>query len=124
VNIALWIVAGVLAAAFSIAGSTKLLIPRERLARAPGAAWVWDFSPGFIQTVGAIEIVGVIGLILPRLLDIAPVLTPLAAVGLGLVMIGAIIVHFRRHEIKQVLGLFSTYLAAAIFVALGRFFIG
>lgn len=64
---------------------------------------------------------GVIGLILPRLLDIAPVLTPLAAVGLCLVMMGAVTVHFRRHEFKQGLGLIPTYLALAAFVAFGRF---
>src|SRR6266496_3794345 len=106
-NTALWIAAGLLAAAFLIAGSTKLLIPREKLARAPGGGWVLDFSPTFVKAVGAIEIVGVIGLILPRLLDIAPVLTPLAAVGLGLIMTGAVIVHFRRQEFKQALGLAS-----------------
>ena len=65
------------------------------------------------------EILGAIGLILPALLDIAPVLVPLAAVGLGLIMTGAAIVEFRRQEFKHVL-LNLTYLGLAAFVAFGR----
>lgn len=121
-NTALWIVAGFLAAAFLVASSTKMAIPQKKLAKAPGAGWVLDFSPGFVKAIGAVELLGVLGLILPRLLDIAPVLTPLAAVGLGLVMIGAAIVHSRRQEFKIVLGNLA-YLALATFVAFGRFFI-
>jgi hypothetical protein len=60
-------------------------------------------------------------LILPRLLDIASVLTPLAAVGLGLVMAGAVSVHFRRREFKQRALSIPTYFALAAFVAFGRF---
>jgi DoxX-like family len=59
-------------------------------------------------------------LILPALLDIAPILVPLAAVGLALIMVGAVIVTFRRHEFKHV-PLNLTYLALAAFVAWGRF---
>lgn len=120
-NTALWIVAGILAAVFLLAGFNKLVIPREKLAKAPGGGWVWDFSGGFVKALGALEILGVIGLILPRLLDIAPVLVPLAAVGLGLVMVAAVIVESRRQELKIVL-LNVNYLALAAFVAFGRFF--
>lgn len=119
-NLTLWIAAGLLAAVFLFAGSGKLLIPREKLARAPGAGWVWDFSAGFVKALGAVEILGAVGLILPALLDIAPILVPLAAVGLGLVMIGAAIVEFRRREIKHAL-VNVTYLALTAFVAWGRF---
>src|SRR5260370_8214281 len=86
-NLTLWIIAGLLAAVFLLAGANKLFIPREKLARAPGGGWVLDFSAGFVKALGAVEILGAVGLILPALLDIAPVLVPLAAVGLGLVMI-------------------------------------
>ena len=120
-NVALWIVAGLLAALFLLAGSTKLFIPWERLAKAPGGGWVNDFSPGFVNFLGAVEILGAVGLILPALLDIAPVLVPLAAVGLGLIMIGAAIVEFRRQEFKHAL-VNLTYLALIAFVAWGRFF--
>jgi hypothetical protein len=119
-NLALWIVAGLLAAVFLFAGSSKLFIPREKLAKAPGGGWTLDFSVGFVKALGAVEILGAVGLILPALLDIAPVLVPLAALGLGLIMIGAALVEFRRQEFKHVL-VNLTYLALIAFVAWGRF---
>lgn len=119
-NIALWIVAGFMATGFLVAGVAKLLIPRETLARAPGGGWVMDFSAAFVKALGAVEILGAAGLILPAVLRIAPVLVPLAAVGLGLDMAGASVVEFRRHEYRHMLGnLF--YLALLAFVAWGRF---
>ena len=82
-NTALWIIAGLLATVFLVARSNKLFIPREKLAKAPGGGWVLSFSGGFVKALGAVEILGAIGLILPALLDIAPVLVPLAATGLA-----------------------------------------
>ena len=119
-NLTLWIIAGLLAAAFLLAGASKLFIPQEKLAKAPGAGWVLDFSAGFVKALGAVEILGAVGLILPALLDIAPILVPLAAVGLALIMAGAAIVEFRRHAFKHALGNLI-YLALAVFVAWGRF---
>jgi NAD(P)-dependent dehydrogenase (short-subunit alcohol dehydrogenase family) len=119
-NLTLWIIAGLLAAVFLVAGASKLFIPQEKLAKAPGAGWVLDFSAGFVKALGAVEILGAVGLILPALLDIAPILVPLAAVGLALDMAGAAIVEFRRHEFKHALGNLI-YLALAAFVAWGRF---
>jgi len=103
-----------------LAGANKLVIPREKLAKAPGGGWVMDFSAGFVKALGAVEILGAVGLILPALLDIAPVRAPLAATGLATIMVGAAIVEFRRREFKHVL-LNLTYLALLVFVALGRF---
>jgi hypothetical protein len=119
VNTAQWTVAGILAAAFLVAGSNKLFISREKLAKAPGGGWVLDFSAGFVKVLGALEILGAAGLILPALLDIAPVLGPLAAAGLGLVMIGAATVEFRRREFKH-MALNIVYLALIAFVAFGN----
>lgn len=119
-HLALWIVAGLMAAIFLLAGANKLFIPQEKLAKAPGGGWALDFSPGFIKALGAVEILGAAGLILPALLDIAPILVPLAAVGLGLIMIGAATVTYRRQEFKHVL-LNLTYIALIAFVAFGRF---
>jgi hypothetical protein len=118
--IALWIVSGILAAVFLVAGGNKVLIPREKLARAPGGGWVLDFSPRFVKTLGVLEILGAIGVVVPALLHIAPVLTPLAAVGLGIVMIGAAVVESRRREFRHA-ALNVLYLALAVFVAWGRF---
>ena len=119
-NIALWIIAGLLAAVFLIAGANKLFIPRQKLAKAPGGGWVLDFSGSFVKTLGAVEIVGAAGLILPALLDIGPILVPLAALGLAVIMTGAATVEFRRQEFKHMV-LNLTYLALIVFVACGRF---
>jgi hypothetical protein len=113
-NIALWIVAGLLAA-----GLMKALQPKEKLA-ASGLAWVEDFSGGTVKLIGVAEILAAIGLILPALLDIAPVFVPLAATGLVLVMIGAIVTHVRRKE-YSVLPANVVLLLLAAFVAWGRF---
>ena len=78
-----------------------------------------DFSVGFVKTLGAVEVLGAVGLLLPALLDI--VLVPLAALGLGLIMIGAATVEFRRKEFGHVL-VNLTYLGLIAFVVWGRFF--
>lgn len=119
-SLALWIIAGLLAAGFTVAGGTKLFTPKEKLAKAPGGGWVNDFSAGFVKVLGTLEILAAIGLIFPAALDIAPVLAPLAATGLAIVMIGAGVVTSRRHEHKHTL-VNLAYLALAVFVAWGRF---
>ncbi|WP_181774484.1 DoxX family protein [Amycolatopsis pittospori] len=117
---ALWIVAGLLAVIYLVSGVGKLFIPREKIAGVGSAAgWVLDFSPGTLKAIGAIELVGAVGLILPALLDLAPVLVPLAALGLALVMAGAVVLRIRRHEPKVAL-LDLGYLALCAFVAIGR----
>lgn len=117
---ALWIVAGLMAALFTVAGGNKLLIPYDRLARAPLAQWVRLFSPGFVKTLGGLEVLGAAGLVLPAVLDTAPVLVPLAASGLSLVMVGAAVVNLRLGHGKHVL-LNLVYLVLVSFVAWGRF---
>jgi uncharacterized membrane protein YphA (DoxX/SURF4 family) len=119
-NLTLWIIACLLAAVFLVAGATKLFVSPEKLARAPGGGWVNDFSAGTVKALGAVEILGAAGLILPAALDVTPVLVPLAAVGLATIMLGAAIVMIRRHEFKHVL-VNLTYLALAAFVAWDRF---
>jgi hypothetical protein len=119
-NTALWIIAGLLATVFLVAGLNKLVIPREKLAKAPGGGWVLDFSGGFVKALGAVEILGAFGLIVPAALDIVPVLVPVAAVGLGVIMIGAAVVEARRQEFKHVL-VNVAYLALIVFVVVARF---
>lgn len=119
-NVALWIVAGLVAAVFLFAGGNKLVIPYEKLAKAPGGGWVNQFSPGFVKALGALEVLGAAGVILPGALGIVPVLVPLAAVGLAVIMIGAAIIMVRRGEPRHAL-LNVFYLALAVFVAWGRF---
>ncbi len=117
-NIFLWIVAGLLALGFLGAGAMKLSQPREKLAASMG--WVEDFSPPMVKAIGALEVLGALGLILPAATGIAPILTPLAAVGLALVMVGAIVTHLRRKE-YPVIGVNAVLLILAVVVAWGRF---
>jgi hypothetical protein len=119
-DLALWIVAGLLAAVYLFAGAGKLAMPKEKLATAPGGGWVNDFSPGAVKAIGVLEVLGATGLVLPAALDIAPVLVPLAASGVAAIMTGAVITRIRRHERVPMLA-DLTYLALAGFVAWGRF---
>ena len=95
-NVAMWIAAAVLAVAFLAAGAMKLTQPKEKLAQS-GMGWTEDFSPGAIKAIGALEVLAAIGLILPAALDIVPDLVPVAAVGLVVLMLGAIVTHLRRN---------------------------
>ncbi len=95
--IALWIINALLALAFIAAGTMKVLRPKPALV-ASGLAWADDFADPTVKLIGAAELIGGIGLILPLLTGIAPVLTPIAAAALTVVMIGAIAVHVRRKE--------------------------
>ena len=121
-NLALWIVAGILAVVFLVSSSTKLFVPKEKLAGMGGAAsrWVEDFSPGALKAIGALEFLAAVGLIVPAALGIAPVLVPLAATGAVLLFAGAVIVRLRRGERATIIG-DLVYLAMAAFVAWGRF---
>jgi uncharacterized membrane protein YphA (DoxX/SURF4 family) len=117
-NIALWIIAGLLAVGFLASGAMKLIQPKEKLPADWG--WVEDFSAGSIKAIGALEVLAAVGLILPAVLDIAPVLVPLAAVGLALLMVGAFTAHVRRREVQGIV-MTLVLLALAVFVAWGRF---
>jgi len=114
-----WAVAALLAVVFAGAGLTKVVIPRERLARAPGGGWVLDFPAAFVKLLGVLEILGAAGLILPALLHVAAVLVPVAAGCLAALMAGAAVVVLRRHERGHAL-VDLTYLALAVFVAASR----
>lgn len=93
----LWIINILLALPFGIAGLSKLTRPMNALI-AMGMAWVSDTSERMVRAIGAVEVLGSIGLVVPRATGIAPELTPLAAIGLGIVMLAAVLVHMRRAE--------------------------
>jgi uncharacterized membrane protein YphA (DoxX/SURF4 family) len=119
-NVVLWILAGLLSAMFLLAGAMKLAQPKEKLAAAPNMGWANDFSPGVLKLIGALEVVAAVGLILPAAVDVVPVLVPLAAVGLVLLMIGAVITHARRGESRPI-GMNVALLVVAGIVVWGRF---
>ena len=118
-NLALWIVAIVLAAAFAGSGLLKQFVPKDKLVTS-GQGWAQDFSPTSIRLIGLAEILGAIGLVVPAAVHIAPILVPLAAIGLVLVMVGAAIVHARRNEPMNI-AVNVVLIALAVFVAWGRF---
>jgi DoxX-like family len=119
VDIALWIVQCLLALVFGGSGVVKATRDRKRLFD-DGITWVEDFPAGWVKAIGVLELLAAIGLILPAVTGIAPVLTPMAAVGLAVLMAGASIVHLRRREFAFI-GVTVALLAAAAFVAWGRF---
>jgi uncharacterized membrane protein YphA (DoxX/SURF4 family) len=115
VETALWIVQVLLAAIFLVTGMTKLTQPRLKMAAGP-MRWAADVSDAQFRAIGLVEVLGAIGLIVPAALGIAPLLTPLAAVGLVLTMVGAIRTHVRYAESER-LAVPIAVLALALFVA-------
>ncbi len=117
-NVFLWIVQAVLAAMFVTAGLMKATQPKDKLA--PRLPWVQDFSPATVRFIGVMELLGAIGLILPAATGVAPILTPIAATGLAVMMALAVATHVRRKEPSGVAFTAVLFLLAAI-VAWGRF---
>ena len=119
-NIALWTAQGLLAFVYLVAGGLKVVRPREQLVATGRLDWMKDSSDAAVKALGAVEILGALGMILPDATGIAPILTPIAAVGLVVVQIGALRVHLTRHE-RQPLPVNVILLLLAAFVAIVRF---
>jgi hypothetical protein len=118
-NLSLWIAAGLLAAVALAGGITKTFVPKAKLAAASGGEWTAGASVGFVKTLGVLELLAAVGLILPAVVNIAPVMVPITAVCWVLLMIGAMITHARLGQPKLVV-LNLAYLALAAFIARGR----
>lgn len=118
-NVFLWIVAVVLAGAFLMSGALKLVKSEAQL-KEQGMGWVDDVDGRVIKLVAALEVLAAVGLVVPPLVGVAPVLAPLAALGLVLVMLGAIVVHSRRREAPMV-AINLVLLVLAAIVVWGRF---
>lgn len=116
-NIFLTLLQVFLAGMFLMVGVMKLMKSKEQLAMKMG--WVNDYSQGQIRGIALLEILAAIGLVVPHLTGIMPILTPLAAVGIVLLMLGAMKTHMRRGE-KPMLRMNMMILAAALVVAVGR----
>ena len=117
-NILMLVLQIALAAVFAGAGAVKLIQPRERLAKTLGG-WVYDVPSGLPKLLGLAEVLAAVGLIVPPLVHIVPILMPVAAVGLVILMVGALIVHGRRREYSNIVA--NVALAVvAIIVAWGR----
>ncbi|RTE06423.1 DoxX family protein [Paenibacillus whitsoniae] len=115
-NIALWIAQILLAAMFLMGGLMKTTQVAKVKSTMP---WAKNASNGYVRFIGLSELLGAIGLIVPYATGIALVLTPIAAIGLGIIMVLAISVHARQKE-NQAVAMNIVLLALAIFVAIGR----
>lgn len=118
-NGVLWVVAVLLALVFSGAGALKALRPKEKVIEVTGG-WAGDFPAAALKVIGVAELLGAVGLVLPAAVGIAPVVVPVAATALALVMAGAALTHGRRGEGADVAKT-VVLLALAVWVAWGRF---
>lgn len=117
-NLVLWIATVLVAFVVAAAGLQKLTTPYEALrVKRP---WVEGFDQRFVRVLGALEVLGAIGLIVPAATGIAPFLVPIAAACLALLMAGALAVEARRHPAAATLVLPALVLVLALTVAVGR----
>jgi hypothetical protein len=113
-NIALWIIQVLLALLFLFAGGVKLIMPIEEMTKGMPVA-----IPGlFLRFIGVCEVLGGLGLVFPMLLRLKPWLTPIAAVGLGTIILGAIAFSLKLGVMQALLPFVVELLL--IFVAYGR----
>jgi uncharacterized membrane protein len=117
-HISLWVIQGILAAMFLMAGFMKSFTPIEKLAES--LPWVKEYSPALVRFIGISELLGALGLILPSMLRIKPQLTPLAALGIFIIMVLAAGFHLMRAE-NEALPITVIIGALALFVAWGRY---
>lgn len=120
-NLALWITAGLLAAVALVGGFSKVFVPKQKLAGTSGGAWTADAGTGFVKTLGGLEVLAAVGLIVPAVVDIAPVMVPVTAVCWVGLMVGAMITHVRHGDGAKFVAVNLIYLALAVFIAWGRF---
>ena len=117
-NIVLWMMQIAIAGMFAIAGGMKAFAPKQTLAE----KMHYDTGKPLtaVRLLGWVELMAVAGLILPVALNILPVLTAWAAVGTAIVMAGAIVVHYKKNEMK-VMPLVAALLIMSVVVAIYRF---
>ena len=118
--VAYFIVAGLLALVALGSGLMKIVRPKAKLQEMEAPmAWTADFPEWQVKAIGALEVLGAVGVIVPMATGIVPVLSPIAAIGLALVHVGAFVVHARRGEKPYVnMGIFAL---AGVAAALGFF---
>ena len=109
-NVALWVVQGLLAGVFMLTGTTKLVLPREVLEKR--MHWAATWPRWRIRLLGLAEVAGAVGLVVPAATGVAPVLTPLAALCLAVLMVGAAGTH-RRVVPAVVIGALCLVVGAA-----------
>lgn len=116
-NIVLWIIQGLLALAFFLAGFMKAFMPTANLEKY--MPWVQSIPAALVRFIGIAEMLGAIGLIVPALTGIASWLTVAAACGLAILMLAAAGFHVSRHE-NAYIGLNVVLLVLALLILVGR----
>jgi hypothetical protein len=99
VHVAYWVIAALLAAVYVFGGAKKLLQSQDQLR--PMMGWVDAMPMPLVRTIGLLEVLGAVGVILPPLTGIAPGLAIAAAIGLAIIQIGAFALHLSRHELAD-----------------------
>ncbi|MCC9206351.1 DoxX family protein [Arthrobacter sp. zg-Y769] len=117
-SLVLWLVQLLLALLFAGVGFVKITQGHARLKE--NLRWPEDFSAGTVKLIGVLEVLGAAGLIIPEATGTLPVLTPIAASALAVLMALAILVHVRRGERNRI-GLAAILMVLSLVVALGRF---
>ncbi len=101
-DILAWILCIALAGTYLGAGLVKLLQPRTVLMKKPNFAWAADYTDANVKGIGLAEVLGAVGVVLPWLTGVLAILTPIAALGLVGLQVGALRTHLRRGETKVV----------------------
>lgn len=118
-NTFLWVLQVLLGLVFIAVGTLGLVGGRD-MALKRGFGYAEDFTDIQIRLIGLAELLGGLGLILPAATGIAPILTPIAATGLAITMLGAILVHIRRKERRELVAP-ALFVVIAVIIAWGRF---
>jgi len=118
-NTAVWICQAILAALFMASGAAKISMSRDRLL-ATGQTGIAPFPMPVVRATAAAELLAAAGLFVPWASDVLPMVTPLAAVGLAAVMVGAAGAHLHLHELLTA-GANMVILSVCVFVAVARF---
>jgi uncharacterized membrane protein YphA (DoxX/SURF4 family) len=117
-SLVLWVICGVLAVVFAASGAAKITMSRQRLIEM-GQTGIAVYSMPVVRFTAACELLAAVGLIAPWATGVLPVLTPLAAGGLILVMLGAAYAHVRLHEPRNV-AVNAVLLGLCLVVVVGR----
>jgi hypothetical protein len=116
-NTTTWILQAILATVFTGSG-LFILFNKEKLSSK--LSWLKEFSPAVVAFICLSKVVGAIGLILPMLTGILPILTPFAAIGIATIMALAFSYHIRKKEYKDIPATII-FFSIAIFIAINRF---
>jgi hypothetical protein len=118
-NTAITVIQVLLTLLFTSGGLLKLTLPYARFTKLPAQAWARDFKPEHVRLIGVLELSAAMGMVVSLFLNTPTMLSPLVAVGMALVMAGAMATHLRRTEYPNMVGNL-VWLGMALFVAYSR----